>query len=280
MVGKGVKNKFFVALIVITVILGIGSLTSPLKANWVIFQGKIGGGGASSWTDWAETDESGWGDADTYISLFENTSAGGNETGQGGGLSGVDLVLTQIGNVAGATGSPPTRALDGTSNGFTPANAIANLLDSSTGGWTFLVKVKDFEDDAVTAQNIIHSDDGANLSIKIQKNTANKLVFEVLSYDPVDWELQATTTDDVPSTGDLWIALWYDGTVFNGGFTTTKPTKWSDFAAGKRVTDTNTAVKALPSCNILINRTGDDQWAGLEAYYVIFSKTVLIDNAS
>jgi len=80
------------------------------------------------WAAWDETSESGLASDDTFVCFFENPSAGGDETGQGGGLTGSDLVLTQSGNVAGATGSPPSRQLDGTDDYFSGTLNLPELI--------------------------------------------------------------------------------------------------------------------------------------------------------
>ena len=97
------------------VALGLLGLLVPRSA----FAGSIlhrrvhlrAGGGSSaapSWSTWNELSESGLADDDTFVVMLEQTGAGGNETGQGGGLSGANLVLTDASaNIAGATGSPP-----------------------------------------------------------------------------------------------------------------------------------------------------------------------------
>jgi len=99
-----------------------GRIIMPHRRR-ILRAGEAGAGG--SWAEWDEQSEStldvdqdGDGNEDTYICFFENTSAGGNETGRGGGLAGADLVLTQAGNIAGAIGSPPNRQLDGSDDYF------------------------------------------------------------------------------------------------------------------------------------------------------------------
>ncbi len=107
--------------------------------------------GGGSWTDWDKAsedtlalDQNGDGAEDTYVALFENTVAGGDETGLGGGLSGADLILSQAGNVLGAKGTHAYRALTAASSQRfdVPVNR-QNTLNGKAEG-LIMLKISDY----------------------------------------------------------------------------------------------------------------------------------------
>lgn len=230
-----------------------------------------GGGGAASWDAWDEADEAGWGDsANTFIGFFENTSAGGNETGQGAGLAGADLVLTQINNVPGATGTPLYRQLTlGSVHHFTYTSGLFDGTMGGTNTWTVIMKVADIIDGAT--QLILDSGAPRNYLYKQADNT-----FKAYA----NGTHNAATTDTVPSSGIVYLCMWSDGTYIRSGFKTgTKPSKWSDFEANKR--NSTTVDYAMPAWSSGLFYINNPSFPGtFKAYYIVLSKSCLIDNAS
>jgi len=108
---------------------------------------KAFGGGTSLYVNWDESTESGLdltnGGASEAINLcmMENTSANANETSQGV-AAGADLVFTDAGaSIAGATGSPPSRALDA-EDYFSFTTGLCNNFAANGGGnCTIITKI-------------------------------------------------------------------------------------------------------------------------------------------
>jgi len=264
--------------------LGMGAVEDA--RGWGILPVIVGSGAGpgTSWATWDEITESGWGDpVNNYIALFDG-SAAQNETGQGGGLSGADLALTQVNNVPAASGSPPTRALTTASTQyFTHTDTAGGIIAANGGaGWSVIIKVNTFA--VVGADQYIYwysVNAAGKLRVLLKKeNGSNKLNVGIYDVTAASWKLGPTsTTDIIPATGDVYLCAWYDGTYFRAGFATTKPTKWSDFDATKRLTDTNTSTAVGPTAGIGASELGASP-STVKLYYIILSKTALIDNAS
>ena len=229
-----------------------------------------------SWAAWDESSESGLASNDTFVCLMENKVSGGNETGQGGGLSGVDLVLTQAGNVAGASGSPPKRIFDNVDDNMTwTTTAMQNWFSGTT--FTLIEKVDTYADVTETKPNIwangveycyvsVEAGSGLTIFYKDGTTTSNGAVI---------------TANNVPTTGTVYFYLWADGIDVRWGFSTTKADKLSDIAAGDRAL-LNIALNFTPAN---IAGTGYAVSAGAErtnmnVHYIIASKLNLIDNSS
>lgn len=239
-------------------------------------------GAGVTWDNWNEASEASLASTDIFVCLFEDPDAGDDETGQGGGLSGVDLVLTQVGTVAGATGSPPTRVLDGNDDHFLETTAaIDALIANANKTWTIIIKVTNM---ALGAADYVFGLEGAGSAeaLRCFVNAADNKIYFIPYQDGVGDS--RVTTDAAPTATTLYFAMWADGTVMRAGFTTTRPTKWSDFDAGKRIEfATNTGDYSGETFNvanaIFADNTGGAD-ADLDAYYLVMAKTCLIDNGS
>jgi len=234
----------------------------------------------SSWADWDEQSEStldvdqdGDGNEDTFICFFENTNAGGDETGQGGGLTGSDLVLTQSGSVAGATGSPPSRQLDGTDDRFTMTDTFWDLITNKTN-WSIFFKLEGHD---VDTENALLDNDNLT-GDRVAFRITNTNLLEGRTQDNNTW---TATTDTIPSTGVFWFGVWCDGTDVRFGFSTTgKFSKWSELDSGKRVQFANPdPLDGLVRLWPFVNYQGSFHYPG-KVYYIVVSKICLIDNDS
>ncbi|MBU1307886.1 MAG: hypothetical protein KKF33_20470, partial [Alphaproteobacteria bacterium] len=169
---------------------------------------------------------------------MENTSAGGNETGQGAGLSGADLVFTQAGNLAGATGTPPKRVFDGGDDyGTVTAAMLDTILNNVGDAWTLVWKVNA----ATTGYRFlmaIAQDAGAaaDYYLTVGKDNSATDKMRVTVKDALGEEA-LNTVAATPTTGDVYFAVWAvgGGQPLRFGWCITKPTKWSDFGANNRV---------------------------------------------
>ena len=226
----------------------------------------------TSWAAWGESREESLAGDDTFVCLMENTVAGGNETGQGLKLSGSDLVLSQAGSIAGATGSPPTRVMDGSDDEFSMVDALPDAAFGTSGkNWTAILKIKDTG--AVTNGENILAFDGANEKIIIFVSTA------ALGIQVQDGGVDAindTTVNNIPTTGDVYFVVWYDGITIRGGMSVTKPTKLSDFDADDLVSAAAPSIAfetgVFGTSKVLF---GPGNFA-CDAYYSVLSNSSLI----
>ena len=236
--------------------------------------------GSSEWAMWDEVTESGWGDSGTFIALMEGAS---HEIGLGGTISGVPLseanrTLTQIGGVGAAAGSPSKRAVTQVLHqGFTwPVAALEGYI---TGGqnFTFIWKWNGVSSPGAESGWLMRAYDATTTDlIQFLIDASEKLQLYVSDGGSV--VVNGATTDSVPGTGYLYIAIWYDGTFLRWGFTATKPTKWSDFAANSRGSATVTFNLAESDNDYRILGANSAYPACGSFYYFLASHTVLIAN--
>lgn len=210
--------------------LGMGAIDDA--RGWGILPAVVtSGGGNTSWADWDETTESGWGDsANTYIALMENKSAGGNEVGQGAELSEANRTLTQSGNIAGAalSGGYWRRAIDAGDDRFIPTVGwCQGIMENVT--WIIVQKMY------ITTVGV---NDGY---LGLRSNVGGGIYcLEATSKMATTWADPATpqtTTDNIP-TGIVYMFWGYDGTNTRSGFSITKPTSWAAIPANQKCSDT------------------------------------------
>ena len=259
--------------------LGLGAVEDA--RGWGILPTLTGFGG-NRWANWAETSEESLASSNIYVAMLENTSAGGNETAQGGGLTGDNLVLTQGGTVAGATGTPPKRAFDGVNDRFSIPVGVWDALIKNQTAWSIMMKVTGRTSAATTRYFLDFAND-----ITITRIVLDRLVttekFQVVAFTdvPAGTLLNGSTTDALTNV-DTWLGIWYDGTYCRAGFTTVaKPTKWSDFASTKRISNTitSTLTNSASGGMQLGSRFGaDDTFCYSYIYYIVISSMCLIDN--
>jgi len=236
--------------------------------------------GEITWENWDELSESGLASDDIFVCLMSNVNAGGDETGEGGGLTGADLVLTEAGTLAGATGAPPTRDFDGTDDVLSMTTAAADaLFGNANNTWTIILKVTNLD---LVTQDIFWKFDNSGATENIYCiQQADKIPDFTIEQDNVI-EIE-TETDALQAATTYYICLWTDGTVARCGYSTTKPTKWSDFAAGKRSefsTNTGAFSGETFDANSSLMGLSAAGFCGGELYYVVIAKTCLIDNDS
>lgn len=79
--------------------------------------------------------------ADNYVCEMTNATAGGNETGVGGGLTGADLVLSQAGTLPGAVGGWRT-VTDRAAMALQATAALLNAFFQNVAGFSVLWKLR------------------------------------------------------------------------------------------------------------------------------------------
>lgn len=194
--------------------------------HWWTMLGEDTGSGSGSWAAWDESTEAGLQSSDIFVCFFEGGLAA-DETGQGGGLTGVDLVLTENGNVAATSGTPPKRHFDGTDDYFTLTETAVESLMLGGGTWTIILKCGGFENEAAHQGLLQLYSSVSNDQIFIQVLNNETISFEI--YDGGVGVASYTTPAFTPTTGVIYIIAEYDGTTIRLGTTeTTKPDTWAD----------------------------------------------------
>lgn len=221
-----------------------------------------------SWADWPENSEATLQSATTYVALMENPTANGDEAGQGGGLSGSDLTLTLTGNIPGAAGSPPYR--DFTSNGYFTHPPVGAFL-AGRNVYTILTKLTI---DTTKEQGIFSCPSFVYL---FQRDPAygGELRCDLICNGTY---VHNNMTADALTTGTWYFAVWGDGSTHRYGFCATKPTKLSDFSAGKVVSATSSL--AFAGSNGMQFGAIGTSYLDAKAYYYVLSKSCLINNAA
>jgi hypothetical protein len=242
--------------------------------------------GGDSWATWDEAsedtltvDQDGDGTEDTNIWFCENTTAGGDETSRGI-LSGANLVISQDGNVAGATGDPPTRGIP-VDDCFYAEDAYWHEVRDATK-WQLIWKVNPTTNGNTRVVNYTFTDGaGGNNEFRVELEADNTLEVQAATSLAGD-DFAATKTTNTVSTGtDLWIFVgWKSGTLYaafkqGGG----KPSAWADFAANDRMSGSfagwdgteNFDQAGHNNCGIFGRQ---DNTSGLrgDAYYMVMSK--------
>ena len=204
--------------------LGLGAVEDAIGHG--IMPALMGGSEASAttvaWSAWDELSEATFATDNIFVALMENTSAGGNEVGQGGNLSEVNRTLTQAGNIAGATGSPLTRQFD-TGKWMTFTDTLAQFLCSAT--YTIIMKWNTVNDAQGTFFRITEA---YNDQIIQFSHTSGAINFAIDAGN-------AITASTFIATGDVYIVFQADGTHnAMGAWSTTKPTSFGSIAAGQK----------------------------------------------
>lgn len=191
---------------------------------------------------WDEATEAGMASDNTFVCFMENTSASGNETGQGGGLTGDDLVLTNSGDVVGATGTPPYRYFVDTDADGMRYNAPANVIGGCSS-WTIVMKF----------HRITDTNGGWLLSFMLDYNTP-RMAFDMdssrrlrLNWPSVGWS--TVTSTGIPTDREIWVVAKADGGAHN------LTLAWDD----EKITD----IADLPSGQVSTHASTDGDATGI-----------------
>lgn len=204
------------------------------------------------WETWDEVAESTLAHPDCFVAKFENPNSGGNELGQGGeGLTDADRTIIQWGNFPGVSGgfrTAPRQAGYSHPIGVgsycvmsVPAKVIEHLVGNPGMRWSVIAKVKDVK---MTNSHIFSwgkSVQQPYAAIGLTSNT-NTLW---LNYGA------DKVSTPIPETGTIYLAWWSDGIELRCGWSTVRPTKWSDFHADKRTVATKVSAYSPVSRRLL-----------------------------
>jgi len=180
--------------------------------------------GPVSWANWDEKSEDRLASNKTAVWLEENTIAGGNETGQGGGLTGADLVLTDVGNMAGATGTPPTRANVAGTGQTWPLTAQNIMFNSAT--WALIFKANVTSVGIAQYWSVLGACAAGQNQLQMAYLADNTFSCTFCQNGVSETQVSGA----VVATGIQWVAAWATGGVMKAGIATIRPTKLADFS--------------------------------------------------
>ena len=227
-----------------------------------------------SWADWNESSEAGLQSASTFVALMENPTTGGNEVGQGLGLSEADRTLTSGTGVVGASGGK--RQFPNTNSYLVPTTGLLQASVQRNGQWTYIMKAEGnwrfanafplYIADASASFLLQTEPSGASASRlrMLIKNTAGSTIADIV------------TANLVPTSGVVYFYAQWNGSALRVGFSTSKVSAWASIAAGNQA---SASVGSGAYCygSATSKRTpynGAD--GGIYIYYVIFANTALL----
>ena len=217
--------------------------------QWWASAGAAGG----AW-DLSESDA----DSNTFVLEMENSTANGNETGAGFGLTGTNLVATRAGTVGAVDGDGYRTFTDGAMH-FTSDWFNAWLpRDSTRITWNFGMLMKDLGTISNTDHSYFswiggtagaradasmyfthYSGGGTNMRAQIANNNA----YPVANYHPtIDF-------GTIGSTQYVWFGVWSNGTYVRGGWVASdsepdSPSEFADFPSTQRFSENYTGTGA------------------------------------
>lgn len=269
--------------------LGGDALIREAQAKNYILGGHVAsGGGAGAYAGWDQSskstldmDQDGDGNEDTHVMLLENVAAGGNETGVGY-VTGADLVWTQQGNLAGASGG--FRSFDGGDDKLAITQPLSNIV-CGTDTYSCIIKLKDWVQ--VNEPALFFRNAAANDYFTIHRpGTPGPLSAHFIVAG--SQKMGGATTNDLPGTGTYYVVNCCNGTNHLYGFTSSgsgaggQPTKLSDFAANDRVITAFSAQMPVDSFDThreLACETGS-YFTDLDIAWVLLSRVCVIDFSS
>lgn len=222
---------------------------------------------------------------DTVLGFHDAEGASDNDTGRGAGLTGANLVLTEIGDVPAATGTPPRRALDNSGDWFQFPGAWWDTCIKDQPELTLFFHLFNWANQD-TYDALIRVTSGTGSGDFMLRVESNKLkVYAANNAGTVI--LNATTTDNVPTNTELWVMFWLGATYARAGFTSgtsAPPTAWSDFEANKRMGNShggNTLDWSISGTPLFYNdTTNSSRLIDADVACVGMSSVCLIDDAS
>jgi len=164
-------------------------------------------------------------DANTFVCEFLG-GANANETGVGMGLTGADLVLTQVGSVGASSGG--FRALTAAQGFACTAPFAAAFLN--TAEWTYALRMKSATLVAGKFFWVLEQSAGSAFYMEAKSIVATGATS--LNTNPLITSFAAAVT----SATDTWVVAWLKSGKLHFGWVTqaSLPTGWDDFPATQR----------------------------------------------
>ena len=229
------------------------------------------GNGSTSvgWNAWTEDAQSTLASQDILPYFHDATGLGEDDVGQGGGLSGANLILTESGNVPGSSTSPPYRQLtQASSQFFTPTAAALNAMLLGQAEFTIIVKMADQS----THTNFPYD-------LRTDAGNHNRVAVNITATRTLTCNAGAeakTTVGTVPDSGTVYIASWRKGGVTKHGFSATRPTSEASFEANNMVTmDEASVITGTTFASIFDFYHVSTYYLTAKAYYIVIAKTCL-----
>ena len=237
----------------------------PVSANWWGSQGS-GSDGISAWSNWNETSESDL-QSDNRFVVVNAGGIGTSEIGQGGGLTGGNLQLTDVTfDIAGVSGGYRQLAA-ASEQRFTGTTVLLDTLLKNQSEFTIIVKVKDWGNVGTAHIPLIRVNLGA-CDVVADAGANSKMRFMWKTSD-VD------SANTIATTGVYWFCVWRKNGAVKAAFKkTTRPTKESDFAAGDTCESTDDSVFSAAGSSL--NFFGDAaRWCNIYSAYFVWAKEAL-----
>jgi hypothetical protein len=184
---------------------------------------------ATTWGGWNEGDEATITSDNIYIAFMEG-GLGADETGQGGGLAGADLVLEDADNTILATaGTPPYRTMSNDAFCGT-TDAIPHFVRDSTTGWCLVFKFTPTMGAAMKVMQWANNGFGGSNQVNVDINAVGKLFVQVVNGAGVSNINYASAV--ALTTGVLtWVVIQDNCVETKCGYRQTiRPLAWADMA--------------------------------------------------
>lgn len=196
-------------------------------------------------------------DSNTFVCEFTG-GASANEAGAGGGLSGVDLVLTQNGSIGAAAGGG--RSITGAQYFTCTAALLAALLNG--GEWAIMRRIIGMYTSSGSMWNFELDEESAKQSlVGYQCGPTGYVLGQLTRNTPARYNAQLGGTPVMTAAFDGWDAFWLKDGIFHFGVKRdpAPPTGWESFATGDRAaqkTDISFAGYAWSGLRQIIGTTG------------------------
>ena len=233
----------------------------------IVFNGSLVSASANTinWATWDETEQ----DYSNAFIVDGKDANNANAVGLGGGLALADRTWTQNGTI---DGNGTYRTLDGATEWFDGTTGFRDFLQGQSV-YGIIFKLENWS--STSLATLIRWTGLDNILIRRQETTKN---LEVRAQNAA-----VGITADVPvDNAVLYVYFGCNGADARMGFTeTTRPTKWSDFAATKRVSKgsaiTLTAMNEADP-EIFRDASNSSRYVAVLFHYAVFAKeTALID---
>jgi hypothetical protein len=223
---------------------------------------------------------------DLIFAVACNTAANTNLTAGGLGLTGANLILTDVNaNVPAATGTPPYKQLGPDAMGFSYTTGFADAVFDGSGPIHIIQRFADISNaSASTDYTLIFTNGTFNATLGVA-GTALKTNGFYTEFTDQSSSLKIDGTSPpataITSSGDVWFFMGvYSDAIYVGFTHSGKPTKWSDFPTDQRKSysgSVNIPNSGVGGSNAYMFKYPVASRITAKGYYTICAKTELID---
>lgn len=225
---------------------------------------------AWTWDSWNETN--GIGTANTFLCLMDSTTADSGETGNGGGLSGADLIITPFAALPAASGG--FRSFTANPTGMQTTINFANNFLYGRSSFSWMTKVRNWTYYTSGYGMICEFYNGGQW-FNLQRDGGHTCRLRLSGMGHDDNRYFTTIP---PYTGTIYLGVWFNGSSLRAAWSSTKFTTWASIPSGQRVEFTGCSGTFNS-----FNRTGDilgyrvSNDTDFDAAWVLMSKECLIN---